>query len=119
MTEDSRDEFLSKLDELSVSSSEASCIGCGLSMAAQLLSPRRGGHIIVTSAGPNKCQNDTSPLCVSVSDAVDLMQDRGIRVDTYKCQFGRENILPIPSSVYIISTYFMEFGQTQFCSFTN
>lgn len=82
VTEDSRDVFFSKLDELSVSSSEASCIGCGLLMAAQLLSPNRGGHIVVTSAGPNKCQDDTSPLCVSLSDAVNLMQDRGIRVDT-------------------------------------
>ena len=82
VTEDSRDVFFSKLDELSVSSGEAACIGCGLSLAAQLLSPRRGGQIVVTSAGPNKCQDDTSPLCVSLSDALNLLENRGIRVDT-------------------------------------
>ena len=85
VTEDSREQFFQKLDALSVSSSEASCIGCGLSMAAtspQLLSQRYGAHIVLTSAGPNKCQDDQSPLCTSLSDAIKLLEDRSIRVDT-------------------------------------
>ena len=82
VTDDSRYIFFSKLDAMTVSSGEASCIGCGLSLAAQLLSHRRGGHIVLTSAGPNNCEDDASPLCVSLTDAVNLLKDIGIRVDT-------------------------------------
>ena len=91
VTEDSRDLFFSKLDDLSISSSEASCIGCGLHMAVtspQLLSGKTGGRIVVISAGPNKCQDDASPHCISLSDAINLLEDRDIRVDTIA--FGPE-----------------------------
>ena len=91
VTEEFRDQFFSKLDDLSVSSSEASCIGCGLEMAVtspRLLSGRTGAHIVLTSAGPNKCQDDASPQCISLSDATTLLKDRGIRVDTIA--FGPE-----------------------------
>ena len=94
VTDDSRDVFFSKLDAMSVSSGEASCIGCGLSLAAQLL--RRGGHIVLTSAGPNNCEDDASPLCVSLSDAVSLLKDIGIRVDTIaigpEAEIGLEDV---------------------------
>ena len=83
ITDSSRTDLVTKMDELYNEFKGMTCIGCGLTLAANypgLFNGNMGGNILLITDGHQECKDQQ--YCISVAEATDLMVQRNIRVVT-------------------------------------